>query len=340
MFLAAVVQLNCTSDEKANWESASGLIERAAGHGARFVATPENTNYLGPHAEKVRRAEPLDGPTCERFAGLARGLGIHLLLGSFNEKSDEASRCYNTSVLFSPEGAILAVYRKIHLYDVNVPGGANFAESATCKPGDAVVVAATPLGPIGMTICYDLRFPELYRKLVDGGAEIITIPSAFTLATGKDHWEPLLRARAIETQCYGPSRSASTGGCRRGGLPHPVYRSRIRRNSRLPRRGRSPARCNSRLPKENSRSIDTDSRPFSSYSRPLSLISRLVAPDCRLSSSDSRLSPRGGSSISRRKSRNPWGKSSIARGTRLPPRNSRLPRAVSRPTFRGSLPPH
>jgi predicted amidohydrolase len=202
MFLAAVVQLNCTSDEKANWESARGLIERAAGHGARFVATPENTNYLGPHAEKVRRAEPLDGPTCERFAGLARGLGIHLLLGSFNEKSDEASRCYNTSVLFSPEGAILAVYRKIHLYDVNVPGGANFAESATCKPGGEVVVAETPLGPIGMTICYDLRFPELYRKLVDGGAEIITIPSAFTLATGKDHWEPLLRARAVETQCY------------------------------------------------------------------------------------------------------------------------------------------
>jgi len=202
MFLAAVVQLNCTSDEQANWESARGLIERAAGHGARFVATPENTNYLGPHEEKVRRAEPLGGPTCERFGGLARGLGIHLLLGSFNEKSDEAGRCYNTSVLFSPEGEILATYRKIHLFDVDVPGGVKFAESATCKPGEDVVVAETPLGRIGLTICYDLRFPELYRKLVDRGAEILMIPAAFTLATGKDHWEPLLRARAIETQSY------------------------------------------------------------------------------------------------------------------------------------------
>jgi predicted amidohydrolase len=202
MFLAAVVQLNCTSDEKANWESARGLIERAAGHGARFVSTPENTNYLGPHEEKVRRAEPLDGPTCGRFADLARGLGIHLLLGSFNEKSDEPHRCYNTSVLFSPQGEVLSVYRKIHLFDVDVPGGVTFAESATCKPGGEVVVAETPLGRIGLTICYDLRFPELYRKLVDCGAEILMIPAAFTLATGKDHWEPLIRARAIETQCY------------------------------------------------------------------------------------------------------------------------------------------
>lgn len=202
MFLAAVVQLNCTSDEQANWESARGLIERAAGYGARFVATPENTNYLGPHEEKVRRAEPLGGPTCARFADLARGLGIHLLLGSYNEKSDEAGRCYNTSVLFSPEGEILATYRKMHLFDVDVPGGVRFAESATCKPGDAVTVAETPLGRFGLSICYDLRFPELYRRMVDQGAELLTIPSAFTLATGKDHWEPLMRARAIENQCW------------------------------------------------------------------------------------------------------------------------------------------
>ena len=202
MFLGAVVQLNCTSDEQANWESARGLVERAAGYGARLVATPENTNYLGPHEEKVRRAEPLDGPTCTRFAALARGLRIHLLLGSYNEKSDEPRRCYNTSVLFSPEGEILAAYRKIHLFDVDVPSGVRFAESATCKPGSEVVVAETPLGRIGLTICYDLRFPELYRKLVDRGVEILTVPSAFTLTTGKDHWEPLLRARAIENQCW------------------------------------------------------------------------------------------------------------------------------------------
>src|SRR5512134_1337874 len=123
MFLAAAVQLTSTSDETANWESAEALIVRARDHGARLVATPENTNYLGPHEEKARRAEPLDGPTCSRFADLARGLGVHLLLGSFNEKSDEPRRCYNTSVLFSPGGDVLATYRKLHLFDVDVPGG-------------------------------------------------------------------------------------------------------------------------------------------------------------------------------------------------------------------------
>jgi predicted amidohydrolase len=202
MFLAAVVQLNCTSDEAANWESARSLIERAAGYGAKLVATPENTNYLGPHEEKVRRAEPLEGPTVTRFADLARGLGIWLLLGSYNEKSDEPSRCYNTSVLFSPEGKVVATYRKMHLFDVDVPGGVRFAESATCKPGEEIVVAGTELGQLGLSICYDLRFAELYRKMTDQGAQILTVPAAFTLATGKDHWEPLMRARAIENQCY------------------------------------------------------------------------------------------------------------------------------------------
>ena len=202
MFLAAAVQLTSTSDEEANWQSARELIERAAAQGARFIATPENTNYLGPHEEKVRRAEPLDGRTCGRFAELARRLGVHLLLGSFNEKSDESSRCYNTSVFFSPAGEILATYRKIHLFDVDVPGGVRFAESATCKPGTETAVVETPLGRFGLTICYDLRFAELYRRLADQGAEILLVPSAFTLATGKDHWEPLMRARAIENQCW------------------------------------------------------------------------------------------------------------------------------------------
>jgi len=202
MFLAAAVQLTSTSDEEANWESARALIERAVSHGARFVATPENTNYLGPHEEKVRRAEPLAGRTCSRFAELARRLEIHLLLGSFNERSDEPGRCYNTSVFFSPQGEVLGTYRKIHLFDVDVPDGVRFAESATCKPGEGTAVVATPLGRFGLSICYDLRFGELYRRLVEQGAEILMIPSAFTLATGKDHWEPLLRARAIETQSY------------------------------------------------------------------------------------------------------------------------------------------
>ncbi len=202
MFTAAVVQLSCSSDQERNLSSAESLIERAAAAGARFVATPENTNYLGPHDEKVRRAEALDGPTCSRFAELARRLGIHVLLGSFNEKADEKLRCYNTSVLFGPDGERLALYRKIHLFDVDVSDEVRFRESDTIVPGERISVTPTELGAIGLSVCYDLRFPELYRALVDAGAEIIAVPSAFTLTTGKDHWYPLLRARAIETQCF------------------------------------------------------------------------------------------------------------------------------------------
>lgn len=204
MFLAAAVQLNCTSDEEANWRSARDLVERAAGYGARFVATPENTNFLGPHAEKVRRAEPMDGPTVGRFADLAARLGIHLLLGSFNEEAPQArgERCYNTSVLFAPDGSILARYRKIHLFDVDLSPEVRFLESETVVPGEDVVVAQTDLGRLGLSICYDLRFGELYRRLTADGAQILTVPSAFTLTTGRAHWEPLLRARAIENQAW------------------------------------------------------------------------------------------------------------------------------------------
>jgi predicted amidohydrolase len=210
-YLAAVVQLCSTSDAEANWQNAAALIRQAAARGAVLVATPENTNYLGPHEEKVRLAEPLDGETCRRFGSLAGELGIHLLLGSFNERVEaipEAAqgtgpaRCHNTSVLFAPDGTVLASYRKIHLFDVAVPPDVVFQESATVVPGSEPVVADTALGPIGLTICYDLRFPELYRELVRRGAELVAVPSAFTLTTGKDHWEPLLRARAIENQCW------------------------------------------------------------------------------------------------------------------------------------------
>jgi predicted amidohydrolase len=202
MTLAAVVQMTSTSDEEGNWQSVSALIEAAAGRGARFVATPENTNYLGPHEEKVRRAQPLDGSTCTAFAGLAARLGIHLLLGSFNETGPDAGRCHNTSVLFGPAGERLAVYRKIHLFDIDHSDEVRFRESETCAPGSHVVVAETGIGRIGLSICYDLRFGELYRALVERGAEILMVPSAFTLTTGRDHWAELLRARAIETQCY------------------------------------------------------------------------------------------------------------------------------------------
>ena len=218
-FLAAAVQLNGTSDEERNWLQASELVRVAASRGARFVSTPENTNYLGPHEEKVRRAEPLDGPTCGRFGELAAELGIHLLLGSYNEKSAEPARCFNTSVLFGPAGDRLAAYRKMHLFDVDVSDEVRFCESATVVPGEEVVCASTPLAAFGLSICYDLRFGELYRRLRRAGAQVLTVPSAFTATTGKDHWEPLLRARAIETQCFVVA-AAQTGRHDDRGLRH------------------------------------------------------------------------------------------------------------------------
>lgn len=203
MFLAAAVQLTSTSDAEANLDTAERLIRRAARYGATLVVTPENTNYLGPHVEKVRRSEPLDGPTVSRLASLAQELGIHLVIGSVNERSEEdPDRCHNTSVVLGPDGTLVGAYRKIHLFDVDVADGVRFAESDTILPGDGLVVLDTAVGRLGLSICYDLRFPELYRGLVERGAQILTIPSAFTLHTGKDHWRPLIRARAIETQAY------------------------------------------------------------------------------------------------------------------------------------------
>ncbi len=202
MTLAAVIQLCSTSNEDANVASAEALIRRAAGYGATLIATPENTNYLGPHPEKVRRAQPLTGAMLGRFAALAAELRITLVIGSVNEQSTDPTRCYNTSVVLGPDGDQIAAYRKIHLFDVDVSEEVRFQESATVLAGDRVAVATTVAGKIGLSVCYDLRFPELYRRCVDLGAEILTIPAAFTATTGKDHWEPLIRARAIETQCY------------------------------------------------------------------------------------------------------------------------------------------
>lgn len=208
MFLAACVQLRCTTDVKRNLEAAEHQIRRAARLGAALVATPENTAFLGPQFHKVELAEGLDGPTARRFAALADELSIHLLVGSLAERrilaggEIDKQRCHNTSILFGPDGQRIAVYRKMHLFDVDVPGGLTIRESDSIAPGDEVVVAETALGNIGMSICYDLRFPELYRALVEKGADILCVPSAFTLTTGKDHWHTLLRARAIETECH------------------------------------------------------------------------------------------------------------------------------------------
>lgn len=202
MFLAAVVQLQSTSDVQGNLAKAEALIARAANAGASLVLTPEATNYLGPHDRKVALAEPLDGPTVSRLSSVARAHGIHLVVGSINEVGPDPGRCYNTSVVLGPDGSLLGHYRKLHLFDVDVDGGVRFQESATIAAGDAVVTVPTPLGTLGLSICYDLRFPELFRALSDAGADLLCVPAAFTLMTGKDHWEALLRARAIENQAY------------------------------------------------------------------------------------------------------------------------------------------
>jgi predicted amidohydrolase len=219
VFLAAAVQLTSSSDAEGSVASAEALIRRAASVGAQLVVTPENTNYLGPHEQKVARAERVDGPTIGRFAAVARELGITLVIGSFNERSDDPRRCHNTSVVLGPDGDILGTYRKIHLFDVDVSSEVRFRESATVVPGEAAVVVDTPVGRLGLSICYDLRFPELYRALVDQGATILTIPAAFTAHTGKDHWEPLVRARAIECQAWviapGQSGEHDDAGLRR-----------------------------------------------------------------------------------------------------------------------------
>jgi predicted amidohydrolase len=225
MFLAACLQMRAGPDVPANLDRVEALAQRAAGCGAQLVATPENTTFLGPSDQKVAIAEPIEGRSHQRLANLARQLRIHLLVGSVAERLD-AQRCYNTSLLYGPDGRLIALYRKIHLFDVDIPGGATFRESATIAAGAEVVVARTALGAIGLSICYDLRFPELYRKLVDAGAEILAVPSAFTLHTGRDHWHPLLRARAIEAQAW-VLAPAQEGKHDTGGLRHSYGHSLI-----------------------------------------------------------------------------------------------------------------
>ncbi len=200
----AAVQLNSTPDMEQNLRRARALIEEAAGRGARLVALPEHFAYLGPEDRHPPSAQPLNGPLTAEFGELAKRLEIFLLLGSFPELVAPGEQLYNTSVLLGPEGQILAAYRKIHLFDVDLPGGPNYQESQFIQPGSEVVVAPLPGTPFtaGLAICYDLRFPELFRSLTALGADLILLPAAFTLTTGRDHWEVLVRARAIENLSY------------------------------------------------------------------------------------------------------------------------------------------
>ena len=201
-FLAAAVQMLATSDKEANLREAEGWVRRAHAEGAELVVLPEVFNWRGRGAETVANAEPVPGPSTEHMSALAAELGLYLLAGSVLEVSDSAGRAYNTSVLIGPGTGIIAKYRKIHLFDVDIEGEAPIRESQFRQPGDAVVVADTPLCTMGLSVCYDLRFPELYRRLTAYGAKVIFVPSVFTIPTGRAHWEPLLRARAIENQVY------------------------------------------------------------------------------------------------------------------------------------------
>lgn len=196
----AVVQLNSGEDKAANLASATKWVEQAAGEGADLVALPEMFNCLGQFSTVVAGAESIPGPTSTAMQQLAKRLGITLLAGSICEQSSLPGKAYNTSLLFSPEGEELARYRKMHLFDVDLQGQVSVAESHWIMPGDQVVTAEARCVKVGLSICYDLRFPELYRHLSDAGVELIFAPAAFTEATGRDHWEVLLRARAIENQ--------------------------------------------------------------------------------------------------------------------------------------------
>ncbi len=204
---AAVVQLSSQGDVGENLRRVRALVAAAAADGAKLVVLPENFAFLGESEEDKRRvAESIDGadrgPIVSTLIEIAKAHAIHLVGGGMPEKSADPARPYNTSVLVDPSGAIAATYRKIHLFDVDLPDGTTLKESNGSSAGSTPVVA--PIGDVrlGMTVCYDLRFPELFRKLVDDGARIVTVPAAFTLTTGKDHWHVLLRARAIEDQVF------------------------------------------------------------------------------------------------------------------------------------------
>jgi deaminated glutathione amidase len=199
---AAAVQLNSTADLDRNLATADRLVREAAARGAQLVVLPEKWSVLGTDEQMTAGAQPLDGQCITWARDAARELGIDLVAGSIAEKLKGNEKSSNTSVHVGPDGEVRAVYRKIHMFDVEVDG-VQYEESATQEPGDESVVSELANGIlIGLSICYDLRFPELYGTLSARGAEVLSVPAAFTLATTRDHWEILVRARAIENQCF------------------------------------------------------------------------------------------------------------------------------------------
>jgi predicted amidohydrolase len=201
-YLAAAIQMSADSDKAANLERAARLIRGAVAHGATLIALPETFNWRGKRGAEAAAAETVEGESVALMARLARELNVHIVAGSITERIPGQEKTYNTSVMLGPDGAQMGVYRKIHLFDIDLPGRVTVKESASREPGAEVVCIASTLGAVGLSICYDLRFPELYRRLAFAGAKILIVPACFTFPTGEAHWESLLRARAIENQCY------------------------------------------------------------------------------------------------------------------------------------------
>ncbi len=201
-FIAAAIQMSADSDKGANLERAERLVRAAVSHGASLIALPETFNWRGKRGAEASAAETIEGESVSLMARLAGELKVHIVAGSITEHVAGQEKTYNTSVMLGPDGARMGVYRKIHLFDIDLPGRVTVKESASRLSGAGVVCLASSLGAIGMSICYDLRFPELYRRLAFEGAKILVVPSCFTFPTGEAHWETLLRARAIENQAY------------------------------------------------------------------------------------------------------------------------------------------
>ncbi len=199
----ALIQSTAHREFEPNFEQIGGLVRKAAAGGAEFILTPENVTMLEPKRDMAlaKARSEADHPGIGFFADLARETNTHLLAGSLSIKT-EGGKLHNRSYLFAPDGSVIAKYSKIHLFDVDLPSGETYRESNTFAPGDQAVIAQTPFGLVGLTICYDVRFPQLYRMLAQAGASILTVPAAFTRVTGVAHWQILLQARAIETGCF------------------------------------------------------------------------------------------------------------------------------------------
>ena len=199
---AAAIQMTSTQDRDRNLETAIALAGRAADRGASLIALPENWLYMRGTGEPPIAGVSLDGPELNALRDVACARGVHLLAGTVPEAIPGSEKVYNTSVLFGPDGGKLAVYRKIHLFDSNLSNGETHRESDSVAGGEQIVTADTPFGRLGLSVCYDLRFPELYRRMAIQGAVLFFVPAAFTLHTGRDHWTCLLRARAIENLSF------------------------------------------------------------------------------------------------------------------------------------------